>query len=65
MRLLETMSARYTCPKLDRFTENRSVVGKVIFDVLARNLFVVSFENILPLSTRFVTVSINQVTHRG
>ena len=59
MLVQEAMSARYTCPKVVRFTENRSVVEKVNFDILARYLFVIPFEDVLLLATRFATVSIN------
>ena len=56
MLVLDAMSARYTCPKVVRFAENRSVGAKVNFDILARYLFVVPIEDILFPAIRFATV---------
>ena len=66
MLVLDAMSARYTCPKVVRFTENRSVVQseELAINVLACKLFVVPFEDNLPLSPGFVTVSFDQLTSR-
>ena len=59
MLVLDAMSARYTCPKVVRFTENRSVVQseELMINVLVRKLFVVAFEDILFSAIRFATVS--------
>ena len=59
MLVVDAISARYTCPKVVRFMENRSVVKseELMINVLACKLFVVAFEDILFPAIRFATVS--------
>jgi len=58
MLVPKAMSARYTRPKVVRFTENRSVVQseELMINVLAGKLFVIPFEDILFSAIRFATV---------